>query len=216
MHRRYGISRLLTAFSKDFLWGFQEALVSIPIDRDAPLGKVPSPDLHRIGMDSKRKNPLLFGLATLAIVAASQVALANVAGAGGLGTLVLSGGIHATFKLDPSTCVAGPGEMLTVNAGSGGGWGSLSLTASDPKPGKRGTAVVDLDETGYTGAPFAVADWAWTAKKHSGHISRPLSISSNGDAGAIHVVLAVSDSFDGPKTKPVEIAIDWSSGACKE
>ena len=128
---------------------------------------------------------------------------------------MLSGGIKATYKLSPANCTAGPGDSLSVVGGPGGGWESLYLTASDPKPGHRGSASVELNETGYKNSVSAVADWGWTAKNNSGHISQPLSITSNGESGSIKTVLSVADVFDGPKIKPVTVTASWNPGTCK-
>jgi hypothetical protein len=156
----------------------------------------------------------LIKLGILIVATGSCGLIANAAQA--RGTLKLSEGIAAVFNLSSANCVAGPGDTLSISAGKGGGWDALSLTAFDPSVGRRGTAYVDLDESGFTRAPYAVADWAWTAKKNSGHISRPLNINSNGQGGAFSVVLGVSNYFQGaPTTRPVKIAASWSSGTCK-
>jgi hypothetical protein len=161
----------------------------------------------------KRIDRSVARLVLLIAAIGSTAVLAAAARAGG--TLELSGGITAHFKLDRANCVAGPGDTFSVNAGSGGGWDALSLTAFDPGVGRRGTAVVDLDETGFRNAPYAVADWGWTAHKGTGHISHPLNIAADGKIGVFSVVLAVSDSYQGPKTRPVEVTATWSARTCK-
>lgn len=171
--------------------------------------------VHRNVIISRQTNRLLLALGFVVLVAGSLATAGNAARATSTQLLVLSGGINATFKLDPATCAAGPGDMITVNAGSGGGWDALNLTAFDPKAGRRGTPEVELDEAGHTKAPYAVADWTWLGRKNGRHISQPVNVSSNGQVGAFNVVLAVTDDFDGPKTKPVKVVASWGTGTCK-
>lgn len=180
-------------------------------DRDATTRAVLGQ--YRNGVNMRRIDRSLVRLGILIVATGSAGAVATAAQAEG--TLRLSGGITATFKLNHANCAAGPGDTLTVTAGSGGGWDALSLTAFDPTVGHRGTAGVVLNETGFKKAVSAVADWSWTARKDSGHISRPLSITSDGEAGTFSVTLAVSDYFQAPKTRPVKVTATWGAGTCK-
>ncbi len=147
-------------------------------------------------------------LGLLALVCASPAAGATA------GSLVLSGGITATIKLTPATCLAGPGASVTVNDVSGGGWDSLSLYAVDPAPGGRGTAELDVNGSGFTKAPYAVDDWIWKAKTR-GHISVPLNIAANGATGSIDVLVPISDTFLGPSPNAVRVRLSWRQGICK-
>ena len=160
---------------------------------------------------SKRSVPVLGLAALLAAAAAGSQASAGTSA----GTLVLSGGIHGTVRLNSSNCVAGPGPNLNVTGVSSGGWGLLFLKASDPS-GKRGAAALILEGNGYGSNVGAVATWSWNAKKNSGHSSAPsLSIASNGEAGTIRQLLSVGSSYDGPRVKPVEVTASWNAGTCK-
>jgi len=161
----------------------------------------------------KRASRFLTGLGSLAVAVGSQAAVATAAPKGG--TLVLSGGINASFKLSPANCVAGPGDSLTINGLAGGGWTEIDFYVTDPILGHRGAAQVDLDGSGYRTAPYGVDDWIWTAKKNSGHISKPVRITQKGASGAIDLVLPLSDTFDAPKTTSVKVTLAWSQGTCK-
>jgi hypothetical protein len=156
----------------------------------------------------KPAHALRVGLGFLALVSASP------AGAADAGALVLSGGITATIKLTPATCIAGPGASMTVNDVTGGGWDSLSLYAIDPAPGGHGTAELDVNGSGFTKAPYAVDDWIWKARK-KGHISAPLTVSTSGTSGSIDVVVPVSDTFQGPSPKRIRVKLSWHAGICK-
>lgn len=150
----------------------------------------------------------------LIAVAGSQTAFAAPARKDG--TLVLSGGINATFELNRSNCIAGPRGSLTANGLRGGSWDSLDFYAVDPPPGHKGTAEIDLDGSGYVSARYAIDDWIWKAKKNSGHIAQPMSIAANGRSGTVNVVLPVADIFLSPKTTPVKVSAVWTPGTCKD
>ena len=150
------------------------------------------------------------GLASFFTAAAGSQA----EGTGSVGTLVFSGGIHGTVKLNPANCVAGPGPTFNLTGASAGGWSLLFLKASDP-PGKRGTASVQLEGDGYKSYVGAVTSWGWTAKK-SGHNPKPsLEIAANGETGTIQRLLAVESSYNGPRAKPVEVTASWNARTCK-
>lgn len=158
---------------------------------------------------------LLSWLVVLAAAAGSQVMFANAAPTLDAGKLVLSGGIQATIKLDSANCMTGPGDSFSVNAANRGGWDSLFFSASDPRPGRRGTAQVSLEGAQYTGDD-AVEDWGWIATRNSGHVSLPwLSFTSNAEAGAIKTVLPVISNYLGPRTASVDVRVSWSVGTCK-
>jgi hypothetical protein len=157
----------------------------------------------------------LIGLGAAAIVVGSLATFASAKRTVSVGTLVLSGGIQGTVRLNPSNCVSGPGASFAVTGVSGGGWSLLFLKASNP-PGKKGAASVVLEGEGYRNAVGAVDEWGWYAKRNSGHVSGPsLRISSNGEVGEIKRLLPVASSYNGPRARPVQVTASWNAGTCK-
>jgi hypothetical protein len=129
------------------------------------------------------------------------------------GVLGFSGGIQAQTTLKPSTCTAGPGDSIAIALANVGGWSSLYLTASTPRPGQRGVAKVSLQGTGHRDNAYAIAVWDWT-KKAAGGAGFPLRITANGTDGAMNVKLPLVTVDDSSSFPAVVLTLSWSAGTC--
>jgi hypothetical protein len=158
-----------------------------------------------------------FALAPLVVaIVAGAVATASfgaVAKGEATGVLEFRGGIQAQTNVNRSTCRSGPGDSIAITLANVGGWSSLVLTASTPRPGERGIAKVSLQGTGHRDDADGIAIWSLVKKAATG-AGAPVRIAANGSAGTINVTLPLAsvDMIANPSS--VVIALHWTLGAC--